>query len=191
MFGVTEPHFKYEDDEKDLVTITSDLELREAVAVSAKTGTVLRLFLTGLLFSSLNCIVHDNDCDKTEKETKANEPTVPTPTFNNTTTMNNPISQLIGSLNPQIFANPALFSSIAPMLANPAISQLVSQFAHIAQSTALPPTPTPAPVPVPTPSPAVPAEERKGMQHSFIFKFCIYYCYHFAYLFFSAREHCV
>lgn len=46
LFGVQDPHFKYEDDEKDLVTITSNLEMKEAIAVSVKTGTILRLFLS-------------------------------------------------------------------------------------------------------------------------------------------------
>jgi hypothetical protein len=48
LFGVQDPHFKYEDDEKDLVTITSNIELREAIAVSEKTGGILRLFLNGM-----------------------------------------------------------------------------------------------------------------------------------------------
>lgn len=46
LFGVQDPHFKYEDDEKDLVTITSNLEMKEAIAVSVKTSTILRLFLS-------------------------------------------------------------------------------------------------------------------------------------------------
>jgi PB1 domain len=49
LLGVQDPHFKYEDDEKDLVTITSNIELREAIAVSVKSGSILRLFLTGTL----------------------------------------------------------------------------------------------------------------------------------------------
>lgn len=37
---------KYEDDEKDLVTITSDLELKEAVGLASKTNSVLRLYVS-------------------------------------------------------------------------------------------------------------------------------------------------
>jgi hypothetical protein len=56
LFGVQDPHFKYEDDEKDLVTITSNIELKEAIAVSAKTGSILRLFLSGMF--DIVCINH-------------------------------------------------------------------------------------------------------------------------------------
>jgi len=37
---------KYEDDEKDLVTVSSDLELKEAVALAGRIGKVLRLFVS-------------------------------------------------------------------------------------------------------------------------------------------------
>jgi hypothetical protein len=113
LFGVQEPHFKYEDDEKDLVTITSNIELREAIAVASKAGTVLRLFLA----------------DKTAArvtETPSITPNVtPTPLIN---------SQLLGSqlLGSQLFgsmlSNPALLSSMGNMLSNPAISQLLASF---------------------------------------------------------------
>ena len=43
---------KYEDDEKDLVTVTSDLELKEAIALSSHSGHVLRLFVSGKQFST-------------------------------------------------------------------------------------------------------------------------------------------
>lgn len=48
LFGLTgEPVIKYEDDEKDLVTITSELELKEALAVATKSSNVLRLTVSG------------------------------------------------------------------------------------------------------------------------------------------------
>jgi len=37
---------KYEDDEKDIVTVSSDLELKEAVVLAGKSGKVLRLFVS-------------------------------------------------------------------------------------------------------------------------------------------------
>jgi len=37
---------KYEDDEKDIVTVSSDLELKEAVALAGRIGKVLRLFVS-------------------------------------------------------------------------------------------------------------------------------------------------
>lgn len=37
---------KYEDDEKDIVTVSSDLELKEAISLASKTGRVLRLFVS-------------------------------------------------------------------------------------------------------------------------------------------------
>ncbi len=49
LFGIQLPPFKYEDDEKDLVTITSDTELREANSLAAKSGVLLRLFVSGTL----------------------------------------------------------------------------------------------------------------------------------------------
>lgn len=48
LFGVQEPQFKYEDDEKDLVTIASSNELREAVTLATKSSSVLRIFLFGM-----------------------------------------------------------------------------------------------------------------------------------------------
>lgn len=45
LFGINSPLFKYEDDEKDLVTLTSDLELKESISLASKSGTILRLFV--------------------------------------------------------------------------------------------------------------------------------------------------
>lgn len=141
LFGVQEPHFKYEDDEKDLVTITSNIELKEAIAVSTKTGAVLRLFLT----------------DKST--TKPNETPVNTPANPAT----NQIAQLFGSLNPQLMqsmlTNPALLQSFT-QFANPtAISQLMQQFTQPLSAS------TPAPVPS-TPAPSnVNTDETRKVVH--------------------------
>lgn len=135
LFNIQDPHFKYEDDEKDLVTITSDLELREAIAVSTKTGTVLRLFLTNKGVSNVTpSTPTSNNFNNNNNNNNYNN-------NNNNNAMTNSfsqISQLLSSINPQLFANPALLSSIAPMLANPAITQLVGQFANLAQSSTFP-----------------------------------------------------
>lgn len=189
LFNVNEPHFKYEDDEKDLVTITSDLELREAIAVSTKTRTVLRLFLT------------DKIAPKTT-ETPVNNSTNPN-NNNNVNNTINPIAQLLTSLNPQILSNPALMNSmgpmlsnpalinsigpmlsnpalinsiapmlsnpalmnsIAPIISNPAISQLVSQFANLATSSIVSPSSnaptTPTTSSTPAPTSSTPSSER-------------------------------
>eukprot|EP00026_Physarum_polycephalum_P006536 Phypoly_transcript_06584.p1 GENE.Phypoly_transcript_06584~~Phypoly_transcript_06584.p1 ORF type:complete len:510 (+),score=78.76 Phypoly_transcript_06584:83-1531(+) len=84
LFGVQDPHFKYEDDEKDLVTITSNIELREAIAVSAKTNSILRIFLN----------------DKSAVKTNDTPTTIPSSTI--------PLPQLMQSM----LSNPALLSSL-------------------------------------------------------------------------------
>eukprot|EP01119_Soliformovum_irregulare_P022592 TRINITY_DN7771_c0_g1_i1.p1 TRINITY_DN7771_c0_g1~~TRINITY_DN7771_c0_g1_i1.p1 ORF type:complete len:365 (-),score=93.57 TRINITY_DN7771_c0_g1_i1:43-1137(-) len=44
LFGITGPiSFKYEDDEKDLVTASSTLELQEAIKIASASGRILRL----------------------------------------------------------------------------------------------------------------------------------------------------
>lgn len=46
LFGPSNYAIKYEDDEKDLVTITSDIELKEAITITAApSSNILRLFL--------------------------------------------------------------------------------------------------------------------------------------------------
>eukprot|EP01119_Soliformovum_irregulare_P019292 TRINITY_DN6074_c0_g1_i1.p1 TRINITY_DN6074_c0_g1~~TRINITY_DN6074_c0_g1_i1.p1 ORF type:complete len:399 (-),score=89.87 TRINITY_DN6074_c0_g1_i1:62-1258(-) len=46
LFRIPGPiNFKYEDDEKDLITATSTLEIQEAIRVSISSGSVLRLFV--------------------------------------------------------------------------------------------------------------------------------------------------
>jgi len=161
LYNVQEPHFKYEDDEKDLVTITSDLELIEAIAVSNKTSTVLRLFLT----------------DKGAKPTEI--PVNPISQINASINSNPLISQLMSSLanNPQLFSNPAVFTSVVPLLNNPTISQLVGQIAGnmmtssltssvpIVPAPASVPAPAPVPTPAPVPSPAPANDERKVHEH--------------------------
>jgi hypothetical protein len=45
LFGIVPACFKYQDDEQDMITVTNDMELREAVAVSAKSKAILRVFV--------------------------------------------------------------------------------------------------------------------------------------------------
>lgn len=45
LFGVVPSCFKYKDDEEDTITVTNDLELREAVTVSVKSKSILRVFV--------------------------------------------------------------------------------------------------------------------------------------------------
>eukprot|EP00026_Physarum_polycephalum_P005779 Phypoly_transcript_05817.p1 GENE.Phypoly_transcript_05817~~Phypoly_transcript_05817.p1 ORF type:complete len:560 (-),score=133.88 Phypoly_transcript_05817:71-1750(-) len=45
LFGIVPACFKYVDDEQDTITVTNDLELGEAVAVSVKSKSILRVFV--------------------------------------------------------------------------------------------------------------------------------------------------
>lgn len=45
LFGIVPACFKYQDDEQDTITVTNDLELREAVVVSEKSKSILRVFV--------------------------------------------------------------------------------------------------------------------------------------------------
>lgn len=46
LFSVSDPVIKYEDDEKDLVTVSSDMELKEAYSVATKTSNIIHLYVT-------------------------------------------------------------------------------------------------------------------------------------------------
>jgi hypothetical protein len=48
LFGVVPARFQYQDDEEDMITVTNDLELSEAVAVSVKSKSILRVFVIGM-----------------------------------------------------------------------------------------------------------------------------------------------
>lgn len=154
LFGVQEPQFKYEDDEKDLVTIASNSELREAVSVASNSGTILRIFLN----------------EKTAKN--APEPTpapTPAPISATTSSISNPWVQMLSSMiNPQMaqqmaqsWNNPAfvqhmsnMFASIPPTLNNEAnqfAQQLASMFQPAPAPTAVPAATAPA-----SPAPATP-----------------------------------
>lgn len=47
LFGVVAPTFKYRDDEQDLITVTSDMELREAITIARKNNSILRVIVAG------------------------------------------------------------------------------------------------------------------------------------------------
>jgi hypothetical protein len=48
LFNIVPACFKYLDDEKDTITVTNDLELREAVSVAEKSKSILRVFVVGV-----------------------------------------------------------------------------------------------------------------------------------------------
>jgi hypothetical protein len=48
LFGIVPACFKYLDDEQDMITVTNDSELGEAVAVSVKSKSILRVFVFGM-----------------------------------------------------------------------------------------------------------------------------------------------
>lgn len=48
LFGVVPARFQYQDDEEDMITVTNDLELSEAVSVSVKSKSILRVFVIGM-----------------------------------------------------------------------------------------------------------------------------------------------
>lgn len=45
LFGIVPACFKYQDDEEDVITVTNDMELKEAVSVSQKSNSILRVFV--------------------------------------------------------------------------------------------------------------------------------------------------
>jgi next-to-BRCA1 protein 1 len=46
LFNIQNPAFRYQDDEKDMITVTSDMELREAVNLAKKTNSILKVFVS-------------------------------------------------------------------------------------------------------------------------------------------------
>jgi len=45
LFSIVPACFKYQDDEQDIITVTNDMELNEAVSVAAKSNSILRVFV--------------------------------------------------------------------------------------------------------------------------------------------------
>jgi hypothetical protein len=111
---------KYQDEDGDLITITTDLELKESVNVSSVTQSslgapVLRLFLTVPEKPPATSI----PVEKEEvPETKASE-----------TPGQNPFAAFANSPIAQLLNNPSLLQSIAPILSNPQLLQsMIGQF---------------------------------------------------------------
>lgn len=52
LFGIVPACFQYQDDEEDIITVTNDLELREAVTVSVKSKSILRVFVIGMCLNT-------------------------------------------------------------------------------------------------------------------------------------------
>lgn len=161
MFTVQEPHFKYEDDEGDMVTIASPVELREAISLAAKANAVLRLSL----FDKKGNV--PNTTGSTFTPTPTPTP-VPNPTALNPNV--NPFAMFGSMFNPQAFQSmmqgsqdlsnqwSTMFNSVPwnNMFNTADMKKMWEQFnaSMLPLSSPLAPTPTPAPVPTPTPVPA-------------------------------------
>jgi len=109
---------KYQDDDNDLITITSDMELKESVNVASLTQSslgspVLRLFI---FVPSTNVKQEETKTEIPKTEQPKNEqPKTEQP---------NPFAQFAPFLN-----NPQLLQTLLPLLNNPeAIQSLISQF---------------------------------------------------------------
>lgn len=48
LFNIVPACFKYQDDEQDIITVTNDMELKEAISVSVKSNSILRVFVVGM-----------------------------------------------------------------------------------------------------------------------------------------------
>jgi len=121
---------KYEDEDKDLITITTDVELKESVNVSSVTQSslgspVLRLFLTVPQTTPAPSTGKEEATFEQRAQPGASEAAHPFAAFANT-----PLAQL--------FNNPALLQSIAgPILSNPQMLQtMLAQFLSSQQQTA-------------------------------------------------------
>jgi next-to-BRCA1 protein 1 len=115
---------KYEDEDRDLITITTDLELKESVNVSSVTQSslgapVLRLFLTASTQSAPAPNARPGK-EEVPFEQKASEQTPPP----------NPFAGFANIPFAQLLNNPALLQSIAgPFLNNPQLIQsLLGQY---------------------------------------------------------------
>lgn len=114
-------HVKYQDEDGDFITITTDLELKESVNVSSVTQSslgapVLRLFLTVPQNPPATSIPVGKE--EVPEQRAPETPQAPNPfaAFANT-----PLAQLLN--------NPSLFQSIAPILNNPQMLQsMIGQF---------------------------------------------------------------
>jgi next-to-BRCA1 protein 1 len=105
LFGTTGDFvLKYEDDEKDFVTVTSDMELREALTIAARSNNVLRLFVSEKSKSQKPA---------SDGKGKAPEPQPQQPFFNpdafapfiqmlNPETIQRFLSQLLGDVNANV-----------------------------------------------------------------------------------------
>jgi next-to-BRCA1 protein 1 len=122
---------KYEDEDRDLITITTDLELKECVNVSSVTQSslgapVLRLFLSAPQNAAPMPSV---SAGKEEvNETKAEQPQA-----------QNPFAALANSPFAQLLNNPAILQMAGPLLSNPQMLQsLLSQWLPTGQSNSIP-----------------------------------------------------
>lgn len=70
LFGIVPARFQYQDDEQDLITVTNDLELREAVSVAEKSKSILRVFVVEIKGNSPN----EKEKEKTEEKAESANP---------------------------------------------------------------------------------------------------------------------
>jgi len=115
LFNLSQFNVKYLDDDGDLVTLSSDIELNEAIKVASK-DSVLRLFL------------FDGNSNKVPAEpvpTKEGKQEVPT-SSQGPTTPPNPFANWFGSATPQPGFNP-----LAQLLNNPQIAAFLPQLLSI------------------------------------------------------------
>jgi len=113
---------KYEDEDRDLITITTDLELKECVNVGSVTQSslgapVLRLFLTAPQNAT------------PAPSTPVGKEEVQEPIKAEPQAQQNPFAALMNSPLAQLLNNPALLQMAAPLLSNPQMLQsLMSQW---------------------------------------------------------------
>jgi len=119
---------KYLDDDDDMITITSDLELKEALAVSRKQSPqVLRLFI-----ASGSEFVAPQAVPLTQSQTST-----PQAAPSQSSTASGPAPPQFPALNPQVFATVLPFvSQIASQLDPQMLSSLIQQFGGFAAATA-------------------------------------------------------
>jgi len=107
LFGIQTPTFRYQDDEQDWITVTSDMELREAVNLAKTTNSILKISV----FERANA----KDGNKGKDKPKPTE--APKPTWNSHHDFINEVTRL---LNPSVIESlmaslPSLRDILSPV----------------------------------------------------------------------------
>jgi len=140
LFNLSQFNVKYLDDDGDLVTLSSDIELNEAIKVASR-ESVLRLFL--FVDGSSNKVPDEPTPTKEGKQelptgTSGQGPTNPpnpfANLFGNATPQSgfNPIAQLlnnpqIAAFLPQLLSNPQIAAFLPQLLSNPQVAAFLPQ----------------------------------------------------------------